>query len=327
VGSYSDPAASGNPGIARVPSSDSDLKPLAMSRDAVARWLLIAIIGAVDWIWMARAGFHVGAGFLQSLGVICALSLIGLFYCLTNRDDRIMRFAHFAAQYLSLFAVMMPLSYLAVSTDAPLVDPVFDAMDKAMGLDWIAWKAWVVAHPVFQCGLRVAYDSLPVQTLIAYIYNVHTRGSWRNNQIWWITYFSALVTIGVSALFPAVNPHVYYGLAGADDFLHMQHLLGLRAGTMHAISFIGAQGLVQLPSFHTILAIMLIYNFRHNRWLLIAALLLNTALILSCPTEGSHYFVDLLAGAVVVVATILGIRAFERQFARRSLAVITAAAR
>lgn len=84
-------------------------------------------------------------------------------------------------------------------------------------------------------------------------------------------FFSALVTIGVSALIPAFNPHVYYGIAVADEFLHMQHFLGSRAGTMHAISFTGAQGLVQLPSFHTILAIMLTYNFRHNRWLLTAA--------------------------------------------------------
>lgn len=136
----------------------------------------------------ARAGFHTGAGFLQSIAFIWGLNLIGLFYCLTNRDDRIMRFAHFAAQYLALLAVMMPLSYLAVSTNAPLADPVFYSMDKAMGFDWVEWKAWVVAHPVLQCGLRVAYDSLPVQTLIAYIYNVHTRGSCRNNEIWWITF-------------------------------------------------------------------------------------------------------------------------------------------
>jgi len=271
VSSYSDPAASGNPGIARILAAGSDLKSLARSRGAAARWLLVAIIGAVDWVWMAQAGFHTGARFLQSIAFIWGLNLIDLFYCLTNRDDRIMRFAHFAAQYLALLAVMMSLSYLAVSTNTPLADPVFDTMDKAMGFDWVEWKAWVVAHPVLQCGLRVAYDSLPVQTLIAYIYNVHTRGSWRNNEIWWITFFSALVTIGVSALIPTLNPHVYYGIAVADEFLHMQHFLGLRAGTMRAISFTGAHGLVQLPSFHTILAIMLTYNFRHNRWLLTAA--------------------------------------------------------
>jgi hypothetical protein len=175
--------------------------------------------------------------------------------------------------------------------------------------------------------LRVAYDSLPIQTLIAYIDNVHTRASWRNNEIWWITFFSALAIIGVSALIPALNPHVYYGLAGGDEFLHMQHFLGLRAGTMHAISFTGAQVLVQLPSFHTIFAIRLTYNFRHNRWLLTAAVVLNTILIVSCPTDGNHYFVDLLAGAFVAVVTISGVRTVGHRFACRSLGLMTAAAR
>jgi hypothetical protein len=118
VSSYSDPAASGHPGIARILAAGGDLKSLVMSRGAAARWLLVAIIGAVDRIWMARAGFDIGARFLQSIAFIWGLNLIGLLYCLTNRDDWIMRFAHFAAQYLALLAVMMPLSYLAVSTNA-----------------------------------------------------------------------------------------------------------------------------------------------------------------------------------------------------------------
>jgi len=54
---------------------------------------------------------------------------------------------------------------------------------------------------------------------------------------------------------------------------------------------------------------------------------LNTVLILSCPTEGSHYFVDLLAGAFVAAITISGVRAVEHRFARRSLGLMTAAAR
>jgi hypothetical protein len=106
------------------------------------------------------------------------------------------------------------------------------------------------------------------------------------------------------AAFPAINPYVYYGLERADHFVHMQQFLELRAGTMHVLGKMSDEGLVQLPSFHTILAIMVTYNLRHSRWLLSIAGGLNGLLIVSCPTEGSHYLIDLIAGAAVAGATI-----------------------
>lgn len=287
-------------------------KTALLLHGASLRWLLVLLIALVDWVWMGWAGFHTGPGIVQSIGFISLLILISIFYFYTGRDNRIMHFAHFGAQYLALFAVLTVLSYLAVSTNAPLVDPAFDAIDKAMGLDWLAWTKWLTEHPTLGWALFIIYGSLPAQQFFCYVRNVHTRANRRNNEIWWITFFSALVTIAGSAAFPASNPYVYYGLEGADHFLHMVQFLGLRDGTIHDIGFTDAQGLVQLPSFHTILAIMLTYNLRHNRWFFSAALLWNIALILSCPTEGSHYFIDLVAGAVVAAGTIWGVRSLAR---------------
>jgi hypothetical protein len=287
---------------------------IALSREAAVKWLLLASVALIDWIWMASARFGIDSGYFLTCSWIFLLTLISLFYFYTGRDQRIMEFAHFGAQLLSLYALVMLLSYLAVSTDAPLVDGAFDAIDKSLGLDWVAWVEWVTAHPLIGSGLSIAYDSLPAQALFCYIYNVHTRAIWRNSELWWITFISVLVTIAGSAVFPGTNPYVYYGLEGADHFTHMKHFLGLRDGTMHVISFVDTQGLIQLPSFHTILAIMLTYNLRHNRWFFGAAAVLNAALILSCPSEGSHYFVDLLAGAAVAAATIWGVRRLGRHF-------------
>ena len=280
----------------------------AISHEAALKWLLLALIALLDWIWLGSAGFHLGRGYVQAAGWIMLLILISLFYFYTGRDQRIMEFAHFGAQLLSLYALLMPLSYLAVATDFPLVDRAFDAIDKSLGLDWVAWTQWVRRHSRFELLLFIAYGSLPFQALVCYIYNVHTRASWRNSEIWWITLISALVTIAGSAAFPASNPYVYYGLDTGKDFIDFQHFLRLRDGTMHVIGLTDAQGLIQLPSFHTVLAIMLTYNLRHNRWFFSIALLLNTVLILSCPTEGSHYFIDLFAGAVVAGVTIYGVR-------------------
>jgi len=289
-----------------------------MSRDNGAKWLLLVLIALADSIWITSAGFQIDTVYCPTFASTTLLISISLFYFYTGRDQRIMGFAHFAAQILALYALMVLLSYLAVSTSAPLVDVAFDAIDKSFGLDWVAWTEWVTAHPNLRWVLFIAYNSLSLQMLFCYIYNIHTDASWRNSEIWWITFISLIITIIASAVFPATNPYVYYGLEGADHFQHMKHFLGLRNGTMHILTLVNNEGLIQLPSFHTILAIMFTYNMRHNRWLFGTAAVLNTVLILSCPSEGSHYFVDLPAGAAVAAVTIWIVRRLGRYFAWES---------
>src|SRR6266542_4006192 len=244
-----------------------------MSPNARAKWLFVAAIGTLDWVWMNAAGFRFGDGFFACAAAACALAAIALVYFYTERDERIRDFAHFGAQFLALSLVLIPLEYLAVSTYA---------------LIWL-------------------------QTILTLLFNVHARSSQRNSELWWITAFSSLLTIAGGAILPASNPWIYNGFAGADDFLHAQQFAALRDGTMHVLGFYNTEGLIQLPSFHTVLAIMLAYNFRHHRWLFTAAIVLDTLIILSCPTEGSHYFIDLVAGAAVAALAIIAVRAWERR--------------
>lgn len=211
---------------------------------------------------------------------------------------------------------MVPLEYLAVATNFPLVDPALAGIDHAMGLDWFAWAQWVTAHPAVHFVLFLVYGSLWPQAVLTFVYNVHTRASHRNSELWWTTAIASLVTVAGGGLAPALSAWVYHGLATMRDFPHMLQFAALRAGTMHVIDLGNTQGLVQLPSFHTILAIMLAYNFRHHRWLFAAAVVFDALVIVACPSEGGHYFVDLAAGAVVAVVTILIVRAWERRLDR-----------
>jgi hypothetical protein len=283
-----------------------------MSPNACAKWLFVAAIGTLDWVWMNAAGFRFGDGFLACAAAACALAAIALVYFYTERDERIRDFAHFGAQFLALSLVLIPLESLAVSTNAPLADRSFVALDQGMGLDWVAWAQWVSAHSLIHWALGVAYASIWLQTILAFMFNVHARANQRNSELWWIIAFSSLLTIAGGAVLPASNPWIYNGLAAVDDFLHAQQFAALRAGTMHVLGLYNTEGLIQLPSFHTVLAIMLAYNFRHHRWLFTAAIVLDTLIILSCPTEGSHYFVDLIAGAAVAAVAIVAARGWER---------------
>ncbi len=283
-----------------------------MSPNARAKWLFVAAIGTIDLLWINAAGFHFGDGFFSCAAAVCALMAIALVYFYTERDERIRDFAHFGAQFLALSLVLIPLEYLTVSTNAPLADRSFVALDQAMGLDWVAWAQWVSAHSLIHSALGAAYASIWLQTILTFVFNVHARASQRNSELWWITVFASLLTIAGGTVLPASNPWIYHGLAGVDDFLHAQQFAALRAGTIHVLGLYNTEGLIQLPSFHTVLAIMLAYNFRHHRWLFAAAIVLDTLIILSCPTEGSHYFVDLVAGAAVAAVAIIAVRGWER---------------
>jgi hypothetical protein len=275
------------------------------------KWTSMILVGLAGWAWATAGGLQLGVEFLWFSGCVAVLILIALIYYYTNRDRRIMELAHFGAQYLFLLMLLDLLTALAVSTNAPLVDPQLEAIDRAMGFDWVAWKELVFAHPMLRYGLRIAYGSLPLQLFFCYIYNVHTGANWRNSEIWWITFISGLVTMAGCAAFPAINPYVYYGLERADHFIHMQQFFELRTGAIQVIGKMSNEGLVQLPSFHTILAIMVTYNLRHNRWLFLIAAGLNGLLIVSCPTEGSHYLIDLIAGGAVAAAIIWGVREWQ----------------
>lgn len=282
-----------------------------ISRDTAIKWSLLGIVGLVDWAWMAAAGFQVAPAFFYALIGVAVLIGISLFYSYMGREQRIMEFAHFSAQLISLYAAMMILTYLAISTNAPFADRVFDHIDKAMGFDWVAWTTWVNTHSRLSLFLAVIYHSLMAQGLFCYIYNIHTRQFWRNSEIWWITFISLIVTIVGCAALPATNPYVYYGLESADRFAHMGILLGLRDGSLHVINLAMHEGLIQAPSFHTVLAIMVTYNLRHNRWLFGMAAVINSILVVSCLSEGSHYLIDLFAGAAVAAATIRLIRRYQ----------------
>ena len=262
-------------------------------------------IGLTDGLGVQWAKFQL-TGYIRF--VVCFALIIAISLVYSSRSPRLSEFARFGAQYLTLLFLLTLLGYVMVVTNAPLIDSTFDAVDKAAGLDWVAWAGWVTAHPVLHNILWLAYASLPIQTLFGCLYNAHTGAISRNAEIWWITLIGALLTIGISTLLPGVSAWVYYGLAGMQDFPHMQQFEAIRTGTWHTIDFGNTQGFTQLPSFHTVLAIMLTYNLRHNRILLVAAVVLNTLVILSCPTEGGHYFCDIAAGALVAALTIWVVR-------------------
>jgi membrane-associated phospholipid phosphatase len=89
---------------------------------------------------------------------------------------------------------------------------------------------------------------------------------------------------------------------------YIEDLVGLRHGTLPSLDIMLLKGVIAFPSFHAVLAILFTYTHRGSpSFLPVAAL--NALMLLSVPSEGGHYLVDVLGGVTVGGLVILMTRA------------------
>src|SRR5258706_11540378 len=96
----------------------------------------------------------------------------------------------------------------------------------------------------------------------------------------------------------------YYGVADAEHGGHLQDLHGLRDGTLTTVALYDIKGIITLPSYHTVLAILLTYVYRNQPRMLSVVLPLNLLMLVAIPSVGGHYLADILAGGAVAALSI-----------------------
>src|SRR5450830_1443204 len=120
---------------------------------------------------------------------------------------------------------------------------------------------------------------------------------------------ATVLTILVSALFPAAGAWKHHALVGPFDMSSLSHFEPLRDGRMRDIPLRDMQGLISIPSLHTVMAVLLVYAMRGTGILLPVFIVVNVAMLVSTPIDGGHYLVDVIVGAALA----LGLIALERR--------------
>lgn len=296
-----------------------------LSPSARVKWLIVGAIIAIDAVGLAHCGILLGfAGLARGGGAIALLAGTGAFYTYRRPDERIADLAQTAALLLTFFAAAGVLSYLVVATDLPRADAIFAAADRALGFDWLRWSAWVHGHPDFWFVLRLAYASAIPQVIAITIYLALSGQAARNSEFLWILILSLLVIIPISALLPAAGAWVQYDALRFADAAQIRDFFAMRAGTLHALDLSRLAGLINFPSFHTTLAVVFVYVVRRRPVPLAIAAVLNAVMIVSVLSEGGHYLVDVISGALVAAGAIIVTAHLERTLARKPAAASTA---
>lgn len=274
-------------------------------------WTLILIVSALSiGIWVTMGIGLKAMNLLAILALAAILLGISSFYTHRRPDARLARLARAMTELLLLIFMIGSLSYSGATLAMPLRDEWFQAMDEILGFDWRYWLSVLNDNPNLHEVLVVAYHSMLPQTVAVPVV-LAAIGAYRHLDRYLLSYgIAAVVTVAIAAAVPALSPIVHLGIERSEypnivlavPLEFVEQAKALRDGSMKLVDLSGAQGLVTFPSFHTVSAVTLILAFWAVPYLRWIGLGLNVVMLLAIPIEGSHYLVDVIAGAALAIA-------------------------
>jgi membrane-associated phospholipid phosphatase len=267
-------------------------------------WIATVVVLATDVLWGLVGGWKVQPRGLIAHVLIIACLLSILSFRRYRQEPRVSQTVGVMTLLLIFSNAAAVLSYLVVSTNASLIDSTLSAWDRAIGFDWRSLYLWMQNHSLLRSVFHYAYDSLLPQLVFLVLFLGFTARFEKLRAFIEIFIVSSLATIFISGLVPAAGPWKVGAVGSQVDTQLVSNFEPLRDGTLRTIDLLNMQGLISIPSFHTVLAVLIAYTM----WRTPVAylfLVLNAATIISTPTAGGHYLVDILAGAVLVVTAIV----------------------
>jgi hypothetical protein len=276
--------------------------------DFPAEWCGVAFLAALAFAWGGHIHFHLAVGWHDATLAACALGvMLGLRLLAIRKGGLIAEYFLLTTAASMVFGV---LSYLALASSGALVDGALLAADRVLGFDWLAGYHVLLVHPVLTKILQLAYDSLIYQGLyFGLLLGLMNRKD-ALRDMFWLVFITGLFTLAGAALFPALGPFKTFAAAPAHSFLpEMEHL---KSGRDLNFALAHLTGVVSFPSFHTSMALAYAWGFRRTGTIGWAAAVLNLVMLAAIPWFGGHYLTDMLAGAVVMLASLALVKAAPR---------------
>ena len=105
-------------------------------------WVMLGLMAVALALGMAVSGFSIApaSAIVPTLfvGAYVAYAYYGC-YWQKKPDPRVVFILGSTGQLLLIPVFMTPLTYVAASANLPLQDVALDALDRALGFDWMAW--------------------------------------------------------------------------------------------------------------------------------------------------------------------------------------------
>lgn len=261
--------------------------------------VLITLFVEIIWIKFSSFQFYYDESyFFIYAGLLAFFYTFYLLYKKFRPDPNIMMAFLSACWLISYTGVALTLSYLAYTTDKPLVTSALAEIDHSLGFYAPSLVLWFWQHKWLNLIFAFIYNSFLYQKPFTLLY-LSLRGRIDQLESFMMQYLIAgFLTIFMGAIFPAEGTYAWYhfqpNAAQAGDLARLYEL------RQHIVNLGQLNGIVEFPSFHTTLGVIYVYAFRdENKFIFIPILLLNILLIFSCLSHGGHFLIDIIGGIFV----------------------------
>ncbi len=271
-------------------------------------WLALTITCGLDLAVVNFAQLDIVIAYLPVfIYIFVTCALISLAYRFAIHEKALFMFGETIAQTICASFVIMITVLLGARLNLPMWDDTLFKIDHFLGFDWRAHAAWLNDAPHwFNETLKFAYQSYGMQAVIL-VPALFIRGHSDQGQRFVMVFFIAgMITAILASFIPAeamflhfhIDPSAYPNIEPAAALLHEPELLAMRNRTTDVLLYPG-MGIVTFPSFHTAMAIILMYASIPLPLMRLWAIPLNLAMIISTPFNGGHYLIDVIAGLII----------------------------
>lgn len=274
--------------------------------------VIVVTIASIDIAWAVLGGFS----FQQTTLVYLVASAICLIAAMPMlRPGPLLTMTHGYILLAVGWPALRVFNHLTFSISGSFLDELAVRGDAALNLSWIGYAAWLNDNPAVVAILQMFYGSLTPFSVIGFIV-VALFGSRHAAEEFLILFVLLAVNVSLFGIFlPAYGPMIHFSSVTSQmdnirefGWLHWAHYETLKGPGPYQLLLEQLPGLTTFPSFHTAMGLLLIYAMREHWYLFAPATFYSTVMIAGTPLFGSHYFVDLIAGAMLTAATILLVR-------------------
>ncbi|OJW53361.1 MAG: hypothetical protein BGO67_01255 [Alphaproteobacteria bacterium 41-28] len=275
------------------------------------QWGIIFFVFCVEAILLRFSSLSILYSKKEIIFILIFFSFLGLVYTFYHKfrpDMRIISLVQSTSILLAYCPLMLGFSYLGATANQPFVDSFLASIDSFFAIYTPSIVFWFKNNERWQTVFSFIYNTYGFQFPFIIIYFSYRREIIPLQRFLMQFMIATPMTILLSIFYPAAGPYVWYGYTPSIELANaLKHLLQLRH---YFVDISTIDGIITIPSFHSVMALIFIYTFRHQRRIIfIPMLILNILMIFSCLPIGEHYFADILAAIPVFLLT-LGIESF-----------------